>query len=361
MRVLSIFPYPTEAIRTRVADGTAPDTYLMGLNHFGSEAKVDFLDPAITRTSDALWKFTRLSPIPERFFPANLLQQTAAIRVQQNYDALVIRDLKNVFIPAIGRRILKTRSFTLLLNCIVEGSGKYDLFVNPFLRGIDVMAYDSRAMSEVLSGRIGVGEEKLWYLPYCVDANFFSPGDSDNSEGIIGVGDTNRDYPTLLRALKKLRLRCKIFASRVLPLPGEKTFDLNTIASSAATVSFTDVGLLKGEYDRADLVVIPLHQTRTASGVTSLLEAMSMGKAVIIAGTAGILDYVEDGRTAMLYRPGDHLELGRQVDYLLEDENLRAEIGRQARRHVQRHFTTLKEGRRIEELLRGGVSTSFDT
>ena len=83
-----------------------------------------------------------------------------------------------------------------------------------------------------------------------------------------------------------------------------------------------------------------------------------MGKATIVAGTHGILDYVEDGRTALLYRPGDHLDLARQIDRLLRDSNLRLKLGREARENVVESFSTVEEGRKIEELLRHQVASS---
>lgn len=349
--MLAIFPYPTGPLRRRVEEGTAPDTFLMGLNHLNAEIQVDFLDPSLTKFSDAMWKVTRFSPISERFFPANILQQLRALDRQGDYDALLIRDLKNVFLPALSRRLLRTETFTVLLNVILEGSGNLDFVLNPILRGVDVLAYDARAMSEILVGRIGLKQDRLFYLPYGVDTSFFSPASQEADTKIMSVGDTNRDYETLLRSVKILGLRCKIFSSRVLPLPGRASFDLNAVPPSLATVSFVEAKLLRGEYARSEIVVIPLNASRTASGVTSLLEAMSMGKAVIVAGTSGILDYVEDGRTAFVYRPGDHLHLTEQIERLLQDDNSRARLGREARKEVERSFSTVGEGKRIEGLL----------
>ncbi len=361
MKVLAIFPYPTASLRRRVDEGAAPDTYLMGLNHLGPEIQVDFLDPTLTKTSDTMWKITRFSPMSERFFPANLLQQLRAIDRQRDYDALIIRDLKNVFLPALSRRLLRTRTFTLLLNVIVEGSGKMDFLLSPILRGIDILAYDAKAMSKTLVKGIGLEESRLWYLPFGVDTEFFSPGVVDSDNNIISVGDTNRDYGTLLRAMKMLGMKCRIFSSRVLPLPGGTGFDLSAVSTSLATVSFAEVDLLKSEYARAEIVVIPMNETRTASGVTSLLEAMAMGKAIIVAGTAGISDYVKDGRSAMTYRPGEHLDLARQIEYLLQDGELRERLGREARNYAVQSFSTAEEGRKIEKLLQCRVATALNT
>lgn len=351
MRLLAIFPYPAELVFEEVSAGNAPDTYLMGLNHLGPGNEVEFLDPHISKASDALWRITRRSPIADRHFPANLLQQTRAIAELKEYDALLIRDLKNVFVPALSRRLRRHDVFTLLLNAILDGTGRFDFVLRPILRGIDVIACDTRAMVEVLSTQIGVERERILYLPYGVDTSFFQPGRVTPSNGIISVGETNRDFPTLLRALKELGLKVTIFATRALPLPGRAPFDLDTVTRSLASVSYVNEVSLRDEYARAELVVIPLHSTRTASGVTSLLEGMSMGKPVIVAQTAGILDYIEDGTNALTYRPEDHHDLAGKIDILRQDEGMREELGRQARRWVVDRFSTESEGASIGKVL----------
>lgn len=360
MRILAAFAYPALPILDGVKEGTLPDTYLMGLNHLGPNIRVDFVDPCLTKATDAMWRITRLSPLSERFFPANLLQQIQAVRLRGYYDALVLRDLKNVFLPPLIQRFLRRRVYTLLLNVILEGSGKLDFVLAPFLRGLDAVAYDSTAMKDVLRDDIRIDKERLWHLPYGVDTDFFSPMQVDELKGIMSVGNTNRDYQTLLAAVRALGLRCDIFASNALPLPGGSAFDLTTVPSQLATVSCIDVVALRHKYARARIVVIPLHETRTASGVTSLLEAMSMGKLVVVAKTAGIVDYIEDGRNAITYQPGDVADLARQMDYVLQEERMQREIGEEARKHALRHYTTSREGRAIRMFLQDRMQSALE-
>lgn len=351
MRILAIFPYPAKTVVDRVLADEVPDTYLMGLNHLGPDVQVDFLDPHISRASDALWHVTRRSPISDRHFPANLIQQIRAIAEVEGYDALVMRDLKNVFVPALWRRLRSLETFTLLLNAIVDSVGRWHFALRSVLRGIDIVAYDTRAMLEVLSARVGINQDRLLYLPYGIDTSFFSPRNGVPSNGIISVGETNRDFTTLLGAVKRLDQQVKIFASRSLPLPGRAPFDLDHVPHDLASVSCVDEIKLRDEYARAKVVIVPLHSTRTASGVTSLLEGMSMGKPVIVARTAGILDYVEDGKTALTYSPEDAHDLARRIEYLIEDETAREKLGKEARKWVAGRFSTESEGWAIARLL----------
>lgn len=333
----------------------------MGLNHLDHDIQVDFLDPEITLPSRALSPFISLGPIKDPFFAANLIQQTRALLRQREYDVLLLRDLKNLFIPALSRKFLGTGIFTIVLDATISRTGRFHSSLTPFLQAVDVVAHNTRAMTETLAIKTGIDKAKLWYLPYGVDASFFAPETGVETRGIVSVGDTNRDYGTLLASMRKLGLKCKIFASRVLPLPGRQTFNLKDIPPSLATVSTLPVDLLRHEYASADVIVIPLHEARTGSGVTSLLEAMSMGKAIVVAGTHGLSDYIERGRTVLSYSPGDSLDLARQLDRLLHDENLRERLGREARKQVERSFSTVAAGNRIDEFLRTRVSTVTNT
>lgn len=69
------------------------------------------------------------------------------------------------------------------------------------------------------------------------------------------------------------------------------------------------------------------------------LEAMSYGKPVIGCSVGGVPEVVEDGVTGYLVPPEDPTQLTLAVLRLLKDSHLRRELGAQARRHVEAHFT----------------------
>ncbi len=59
---------------------------------------------------------------------------------------------------------------------------------------------------------------------------------------------------------------------------------------------------LRQLYAQARFVVVPLFQVNFQAGVTTILEAMAMGKAVIVTRTPGQTDYIQEGVTG-LYVP----------------------------------------------------------
>jgi glycosyltransferase involved in cell wall biosynthesis len=66
------------------------------------------------------------------------------------------------------------------------------------------------------------------------------------------------------------------------------------------------------------------------------LEAMAVARPVVASAVGGIPEWLEDGRTGLLVRPGDPAELATAVASLLGDPVRAAAMGAEARRRVNR-------------------------
>jgi glycosyltransferase involved in cell wall biosynthesis len=82
----------------------------------------------------------------------------------------------------------------------------------------------------------------------------------------------------------------------------------------------------------------------------SLLEAMAASKPIIASNVGGIPEVVVDGETGMLVPPGNSTGLTAAISYLLEDKNLRKEMGLKGRKRVEKLFTMEKNVQAIETL-----------
>jgi glycosyltransferase involved in cell wall biosynthesis len=80
------------------------------------------------------------------------------------------------------------------------------------------------------------------------------------------------------------------------------------------------------------------------------LESMACGTPVIGVREAGIRETVVDGVTGFLVER-DHQQLGAAVQRLLEDEDLRAEMGANGRRYVLQNWTWDRSATELESLL----------
>ena len=81
-------------------------------------------------------------------------------------------------------------------------------------------------------------------------------------------------------------------------------------------------------------------------------EAGSYRLPVVAARSGAFPELVEDGRTGLLFAPGDARELAQALERLIGDAGLRRRLGEAARSHVAAHFTIATMTDRFLDALR---------
>ncbi len=280
---------------------------------------------------------------------------------RRQYDALFTNG-ENVGIPlalllagpgrprhvSIGHRLSagKKRPFFMLL----RAHRQYDT--------IFLYAQSQRDFAE---DHLGIPFDKLDLISFQVDERFFRPlPDAPvNDHQICAAGLEWRDYPTLIAAVASMPdLTVKLAAAS----PWSK--HANTAEGrplppnvQARRYTYND---LRALYAESSFVVVPLRETDFQAGVTTILEAMAMGKAVIATRTAGQTDVILDGITGLCVPPGDAAAWQRAITRLRTDHALRERLGRNARRWVEEHASLDRWTGRLAHALREGASAAAD-
>jgi len=100
-------------------------------------------------------------------------------------------------------------------------------------------------------------------------------------------------------------------------------------------------------YQTSDIFVLPSY----AEGMpNSLLEAMACGLPVIASRIGGVVDVVEDGKSGILFEPGNVSELASAIVRLLRDDELRQRLGTEARKRIVENFSIEKVAEEYIEL-----------
>ncbi|MCX7791081.1 MAG: glycosyltransferase family 4 protein [Chloroflexaceae bacterium] len=221
-------------------------------------------------------------------------------------------------------------------------------------RAIDCFLVYATFQQRYLQARWRLSSDQVVLTPFMVDSEFFHPDRvppaPTDRPMVFAVGREARDYPTLLRAFAGLdadliiapesRWSRRSDSSASLPLPPNVRRD-----------PFLDFEQLRLRYAASRFVVIPLYPVDFQAGVTSILEAMAMGKAVICTRTNGQSDVVVDGQTGLYVPPGDPLALRAAVQHLLTHPEEAERMGRAGRRRVERHLTIERYVARIASLV----------
>ena len=81
-----------------------------------------------------------------------------------------------------------------------------------------------------------------------------------------------------------------------------------------------------------------------------IIEAMAMGLPVISTNIGGPKEIIRDGYDGFLLPPGDSIVLAEKVIYLIDNPEIRYQVGRKALITVKEHFDIKKTTKKIEDL-----------
>ena len=268
-----------------------------------------------------------------------------ALPLLRNHD-VVFSDGEHVGIPLA----LAMKALGVVRPHLVLGHHLTTRLKRPFFRylrahdAIDRILVHSNEQLEEAQG-CGIPRSKLALVPYYADTAFWRPLPVAEEPLVVSAGREHRDYQTLAAACGEMPEQVFVGAASVhspsarwaLPAAWPRNF----------TCRAADFVTLRDWYARASVVVVPLLPTDFQAGVTTLLEAMSMGKAVVVTANRAHRELVENGVTAVLVPAGDPTALRAQVRRLLDDPGERRRLGSAARAAVEAAYDLNGYCRRI--------------
>jgi glycosyltransferase involved in cell wall biosynthesis len=338
MTVSGIIPADIEE---RIASGGRPRADYLEL---ARALDADLLDYGRMR-AEAGW-FTRLVG---RVTGANAALAWTCFLRRKNYR-VILTDGEQVGIPLalllkfLGRGPLKTRHAMLVH---ILSVGKKMIFFDRLgiQSHVDRFLVYSTWQKQFIEKRWNVPGERVIWTPFQVDAHFFNPNHqplaSDTQSPLIcSAGLEFRDYPTLMHAVEGMDVQVVLAAAS----PWSKRADSTQqrAVPSNVTVQRFDLHGLRDLYARAAFVVIPLYQVDFQAGVTTLLEAMAMGKAVIVTRTPGQTDVVIDGETGIYVPPSDPQALRTAMQRLLDHPEEARRLGANGRKVIETRMSLEK-------------------
>jgi glycosyltransferase involved in cell wall biosynthesis len=167
---------------------------------------------------------------------------------------------------------------------------------------------------------------------------------TDNGRVFAG-GNSLRDYRPLIEAAGEIGAPVDI-ATSTLDADSAHSYPANVTARSFARADYD--AMLRA----ASVVVVPLQpRTDRSSGQTTYVNAMALGKAIVVSDAPGVRDYVDDGDTGVVVPCGDAAALASAVRALLADRQRRERIGASARRHALANLTLSGYAERLLQLV----------
>ncbi len=219
---------------------------------------------------------------------------------------------------------------------------------NDFIQGIKYKYYRwilSNSDVIVCHSKFEVEENKcifpnikscFFFMPYAHHVNGATGFQSESifSKKILSAGRSGRDYPTLINAIKNTDTSLQIITD------GQVTTDGSATLSKQVEVVR---GCYGGDYyariKQARIVVIPLKDDDISAGQMVMLDAMAMGKPVVITKTHTTTEYFEENCGILLVEKGDIASMQRIITRLMKDDAFCSAMGKASAKTYDKKHT----------------------
>lgn len=189
-------------------------------------------------------------------------------------------------------------------------------------------------------------QNKILFVKYGIEAEGGSRPEifDEQNRYFFSGGTSNRDYKTLVKAFEGLKERLKIACFpndlKGIKIPSNVEVNYNLFGKDFLTC-------MKNAY----AVIIPLEDTNISSGQLVLLQAMSLGKAIILTKSGGVEDYV-DNDCVMLVNPHCADEIKKAILDLVNNKEKKIQLELNAYQKFKNDFTIEKFGKRIADIFK---------
>ncbi len=218
----------------------------------------------------------------------------------------------------------------------LRGERMRNLYRNVLRKAAAVVAY-SENEARWLRDWLGTGGPPVIFVPFGVDLGVFRPAEAEPDTDVLSVGvDPRRDFELLLAIAKRHpELSFRIVAG------ADRASSLGELPANVALETDIPVEQVRSRLAGARCVALPVRDNSYSGATTTLLQAMAMGKPVVVSRTAAIAEgyELEDGVNCRLVEPGDGQAFERALLETLTGADAAASLGIRARHTVERSFS----------------------
>ena len=160
-------------------------------------------------------------------------------------------------------------------------------------------------------------------------------------EYIVAVGRSNRDYEFLIKAIGNTSYELYIICDNIKECPKQNNIHVLKNCYGDEMINFMA---------QAFCVVVPLKDANISAGQLVILQALSLGKPIVVTSSKGIDDYIENGKNGLIIEktPQNLYDSLNQ----LKDETFYNSISLNARKSFEKEFSKKQEFKTLGEIVR---------
>lgn len=301
------------------------------------------LDGELIDHREALRRAGRIGKIIGRIAGPNAVLAYVCWRSRKRYET-IFTDGEQVGIPlaALFRFTPGRRARHLMIVHVLSVPKKARLISWLQLAGeVDLYLVYATRQKAFIERELGVAPERVVLTPFAVDTTFFHPEPRMSDGGVATIcaaGLEHRDYDTLIEAVRDLPVQLVIASGS----PWSRRSDharSNDLPGNVVVTRF-DLHELRDLYQRSRFVVVPLEDVEFQAGITTILEAMAMARAVVCTRTPGQTDTIEHEVNGLYVPPADVAAMRSAITALLTDPARADALGAAGRAWAIQHAHT---------------------
>ncbi len=193
-------------------------------------------------------------------------------------------------------------------------------------------------------------EPRVEFVTFGVDPTSFRPDPVPTTVDVVSVGaDPHRDFDLLVR----IATRLPDVAFRIVT-SADQAHGLESTPDNVVLEIDIPFDEMRRRLSEARLVALPMRENSYSGATTVLLQAMALGKPVVVTRTRAIATGygLVDGENCRLVAPDDDAGFERALADVLRDEWHARALGASARATIERELTWERYVNRIEQVLR---------
>lgn len=319
MKILMLVNWKIKYCDTVPTDKQPPDYYIKGLpywffRYFDEVPDVDVID-----ISSVKW----LENFERNKLHFYIWQTLKAIPKLGQYDLIVSHGMQSGVVLSLWRKIFKTKAKHIVFDIGSFNSAAEKGFALKLMqsasKSIDWIIFHTSSQIEYYKKFFPHIVDKSSFIRFGTDLDFFNPNDlkfaEDKDQYIICVGYSKRDWDTLIEAYQRLQTGIKL---RLIGHIDKKYENVNGVEQ----IGFIPIKDLINQIYNAKFCVLPLESFNYSYGQMTLMQQMSLGKCVVVAKVPSLVDYIQEGVTAITYEPKNATDLSEKMNSLLNNNNL---------------------------------------
>lgn len=247
----------------------------------------------------------------------------ATDRADRARPALIVSHLPlaTLWIAICSRlRSITTRHLAFAFNFTDMPVGVRRALMRWSFKSVDRFVVFSQAERRKYADYFGIDPSRIDYLPWVMPTPFAADDSLVEGKYVCAVGGEGRDYATLVESVRHHPRLKTVIVTRSYNMPSRDLpahVQLFTELSPAAFWSIVR---------DSHAVILPLRDEETCCGHITLVGALRFGRPIVATRSAGISDYVEDGRNAVLVPAKDRAALSAAIIRIWDDDALHARL-----------------------------------